>query len=178
MQQHGVEIKDNQQNEESRPSPRRKSSSSPRPNVRFDPAINRINRLSRKSAAKIAGVTKSVAKFKQIQEKVNKNKMPSVIKFRRQLQAAAEATQANKPAATAPPQVTQAPIRIEDPHNPNHHIPFDNVAPVMVEEGGEFMRHVMEDVIRANRKLKYFKNQATTKSVGGLRNIDITSHKA
>lgn len=177
--EHAEEVQinfDNQQVNEL--SPPRKSSS-PRPTVRFD-SNNKKNRISRGSTAKMVGVTKTVAKFKQIQEKVNKNKMPSVIKFRRQLQAAAEATQANKPQIISTPQIlsSQGPIRIEDPHNPNHHIPFENVPPVMVEDGGEFMRHVMEDVIKANRKFKYFKNQVAHKTVGGLRNGEITSHKA
>jgi hypothetical protein len=135
--------------------------------------------ITRANAAKFAGISKSVAKFKEIRDKVNKNKMPSVVKFRRQLQAAAEATLANKGAAygqtpssgigalpkaiggtssaggTATAAAVTIPIRIDDPHRHPRHgqrpLPLKQHQPVMVEEGQEFMRHVMEDVIKANR---------------------------
>ena len=123
--------------------------------------------ITRANAAKFAGVSKSVAKFKEIREKVNKNKMPSVVKFRRQLQAAAEATLANKGSmpnsgigagtgisSSGGNAAVTYPIRIDDPHcHPRHaqRLPLKQHQPVMIEGGQDFMRQVMDDVIKANR---------------------------
>lgn len=126
--------------------------------------------ITRANAAKFAGISRSVAKFKEIREKVNKNKMPSVVKFRRQLQAAAEATLANKGStpnsgigashmgtgisSVGGNAAVTYPIRIDDPHcHPRHgqRLPLKQHQPVMTEGGQDFMRLVMEDVIKANR---------------------------
>jgi hypothetical protein len=174
---------DHEQKESSSPLP----SSPPRrkPTVVYDPGVARKTMITRANAAKFAGISKSVAKFKEIRDKVNKNKMPSVVKFRRQLQAAAEATQANRPQGIGGPgyttngpaitipisgggvgggvggknkgAVATIPIVIDARHSGKGRgprpLPLQQHQPVMVEAGHEFMRHVMEDVIKANRSL-------------------------
>jgi hypothetical protein len=108
------------------------------------------------ASAKLSGLSRSVAKFKEIRDKVNKNKIPSVLRFRRQLQAAAEATQANHPSSSngSPSQQLSSnlPLRIEDPHVAHAQaLARAHGSSVMVEDGRVFMRHVMDDVIKVNR---------------------------
>mmetsp|Transcript_12665 Transcript_12665/g.13085 ORF Transcript_12665/g.13085 Transcript_12665/m.13085 type:complete len:764 (-) Transcript_12665:27-2318(-) len=128
---------------------------------------------SARAAAKFAGLSRTVAKFKEIKAKVNKSKIPSVQKFRRQLLAAAEATQANHIAQNGG---VGGSNRNDD--GLGLHNSYDHTQPIMVEEGKEFMRHVMEDVIQANRKIRYFKNQVAPKSVGGLKSGELGAHKS
>jgi hypothetical protein len=134
-------------------SPQRESSKDKDPSARRKSAgVSRVG-----VSAKLVGLSRSVAKFKEIRDKVNKNKIPSVLKFRRQLQAAAEATQANHPSGSIPSQQLSAsvPLRIDDPHVAHAQAlaRTHGSSAVMVEEGEMFMRHVMEDVIKVNRSV-------------------------